>query len=202
MKHLVFFDLETSGFDPLVNDIIQIAAIATDQDLNIVEEFEVKIDFDPQNAEAEALEVNSFDAAVWKSEAVKPYKALSMFCSFLDKYKSVKKISKRTGNTYSVAQLVGHNSEGFDRDFLFKWGKRINPNQFIPAEWFTLDTMQIQKTIDALYALNSNSPNFASKSLKLGDLVTFDGAHDALADVKATIDLFAAQRQLLKVKPL
>ena len=108
----------------------------------------------------------------------------------------MQKISKRTGGKYKVALLAGHNSEGFDRDFLFKWSKRISPKTFLPVDWFTLDTMQMKNTLDILSALKKGGI-MKRKSLKLGDLADIEKAHDAMSDVEATVELAKSLTKVL-----
>ena len=187
--NLVVFDLETSGFDPEKNDIIQIGAIAVNGNFDELARFEVKVDFNVKNAEPEALEINHFTIDAWR-DAVSPEEAINQFINFCKPYKDVKKVSKK-GWAYDVTLLAGHNSEGFDRDFLFKWSKRIMPKKFLPFDWFTLDSMQLRNALDICHALKFEE-NFTRKSLKLVDLIDFEGAHDALADVEATVKLLKA----------
>jgi len=56
----IYFDLETGGLDWTIHPIIQIAAVATAPDGQIVDEFEAKIQFDPAMASPEALAINAY----------------------------------------------------------------------------------------------------------------------------------------------
>ena len=66
-KHnLAFIDIETTGLNPEVQEIIEIGGVITTPDLVVVNEFEIKVK--PENlavAEPEALRINRFDPANW-----------------------------------------------------------------------------------------------------------------------------------------
>ena len=42
MTHFIFYDLETSGLNKMFDQIFQFAAVLTDSNLNIIDEFEIR----------------------------------------------------------------------------------------------------------------------------------------------------------------
>lgn len=187
-QKLVVFDCETSGLDPQKHAIIQIAAVAVDEQFRELEAFERKILFLVENAEPEALKLNSYDAAIWEREALAPARVAAEFASFLGRHATVELISKRSGRPYQVARLAGHNAASFDGEFLKAWYRRLGA--FLPAEYLIRDTLQL-----ALWRFHGAVEKPAS--FKLADLCAYFGielgadAHDALADVRATAQLAA-----------
>lgn len=186
---IVFFDLETSGLDKERHAITQIAAIAVCVITGVVhEEIEIKVLFKVEDADPEALRVNSYSKEVWERDAVHPEQALSQFSAFLKRHATVKMTSK-LGRPYRVARLAGHNSATFDGPFLQAWYSRLG--QFCPASYLTLDTLQL-----ALWHFSGAVQQFQPENFKLQTLCNHLGiptegeAHDALADVKATVALW------------
>jgi len=185
----VFFDLETGGLDPARHAIIQIAAIAIDATYAEAETFEVKIKFRPENAEHDALSVNSYDAEVWEREAISPVEACARFSRFLSSHATVC-MKSRKGSDYYVAQLAGHNAAAFDGPFIQAWYKRLNA--FLPASYRVLCTMQ-----RAMWMFHGSDAARCPRDYKLETLcrhfgISIDGAHDALGDVRATVRLSRA----------
>ena len=64
-RFTVLYDLETDGRDWERDPIIQIAAVALDKDLNVIDEFEVKIIFTPAANGAALGGLNSYGKAAW-----------------------------------------------------------------------------------------------------------------------------------------
>jgi DNA polymerase III alpha subunit (gram-positive type) len=183
---LVYFDLETAGLTEAHPDI-QIAAIAVDDRGEELEAFERKILFDVGAADPEALKMNHYDAAVWERDAVVHAIAVGDFCSFLKRHASFQMTSKHSGNIYSVARLAGYNAVTFDgprlKAMFARWG------MFLPAHPQILCVLQ-----RAQWWFHENPHSPRPKSMKLGDVcrhfgIAIDGAHDALADVRATAAL-------------
>lgn len=201
---VVFFDIETgglrwwehkiNGISTTMNPIIQIAAAAysleTCQELEV---FERKIIFREECADPEALAMNCYDSKVWAQTAIHPVVACDEFTEFLKMNADVAKISK-SGNSYNVAQLVGHNAAGFDAPFLREWFKALK--RFYPAEFHVLDTLNFA-------ALLRFSGLISPPDLKLTSLcayldVPLPCPHDALSDVRATAACFFKMIALLK----
>lgn len=183
---IVFFDLETGGLDSSKHPIIQIAAVAVDENFRVLEQYQAKIDFNREEADPEALKMNHFDEAVWQKEQQSQSQVIRDFSAFLKRFSDVEMISQRTGNPYRVAQLAGHNAAEFDAKFLQKFFERHAT--FLPASYRVLDTCQRAQW----YALENH---MAVKDFKLGTLckrlgVPLDDAHDALADVHATVAMY------------
>ena len=190
----VALDTETGGLDPQRHPLIQIAAVAV-SNLEVVETFERKLSFDLETADPEALRHNSFDHEVWKREMVEPREAATELSGFMRRHQSVEMFSKRTGQAYLLAQVVGHNIR-FDLDFLRVLFEKYG--LFRPWSPVALDTMQLAAwaqfaggSMGDLYALER--PASLPKSLKLTDLCAHYGieikAHDALSDVMACVEL-------------
>jgi DNA polymerase III epsilon subunit-like protein len=187
---VVFFDLETGGLLP-TSPIIQIAAAsASSPDFSAnLGNFQVKIKFDEAKADKEALEINHYDPAVWKEEAVPPLEALAQFSQFLRLHSSVEMASKRTGKPYSLAQVGGHNIVRFDLERIQAEYKARDI--FCPISYIrVLDTLQ-----GAFWFFQRHSSLPLPENFKLGTLATYFGLpkrgelHEALSDVLTTVDL-------------
>lgn len=179
---VVFFDLETGGLDPARHPVIQFAGIAV-QGWETVAEMEVKIHFDPSKADPEALRKNSFDPETWKVGAFPSHEAVRKIGDFLREHATLKKISKR-GNPWTACQLAAYNGMTFDWPFL---RKLFTDHAAFCAGW--------PQTLD-VYALvmwwATTAGEDRPEDLRLESVAPFLGvehgqAHDALADVRATI---------------
>jgi DNA polymerase III epsilon subunit-like protein len=183
---VVFFDLETGGTNPQQHPIIQIAAIAVDREFNELGSFEAKIDFDIHLCDPEALTVNSYDAEVWEKESRPAPHVAQDFSRFLKQYADVRMVSQRIGREYFVAQLAGHNAASFDGPFIQEFYRQCG--LFLPGGYRVLDTLQ-----RAMWHFHDH-PEHSPRDFKLGTLcehfgIQLDNAHDALADVRATVAL-------------
>jgi DNA polymerase III epsilon subunit-like protein len=193
---LVIIDLETSGLDATQHDIVQIGAVALTPDMQQVAEcFEVKVQFDVDGADIDALQVNSYDAEVWQNTAVTPEQALHNFCAFLRRHSYVEKTSK-AGRPYKVAQVAGHNAHQFDWPFFWLWRARHGLDGiFVPADYFALDTLQM--SLFLRLKMSAGKPVMKSQSLSLSEIserlgldVNSDQSHDALYDANLNTDVF------------
>ncbi len=195
----VYFDTETAGLRP-TQPIIQLAAVAVDENSwDELGHFEAKLLFDESGADAEALAINHYDPEVWRKSGDTSLTAALNFARFLEPYKSIQMVSKRTGRPYSVARLAGHNAATFD-------GPRLqalfsNLGLFLPADPRVRCTLQ--RAI--WYFEESGSPapcNYKLESLckHFGIEIPESGAHDALTDVRLTVQLAKAMRVPLEVQ--
>lgn len=188
-QRLIFFDLETGGPDPRRHPIIQLAAIAVDQGLEVLEAFEAKILFNPKGANAYSLRKNHYHPGTWAKESREPKVVAQSFAEFLRRHATVAALSSN-GKQYQIAQLVAHNAT-FDAPFLSNWYERLD--LFLPARKQVLCTLQL-----ALwhFRLSQQTPpaNFQLTTLCAHFGIAFHAAsaHEALADVSATVQLFRA----------
>jgi DNA polymerase III epsilon subunit-like protein len=178
---IVFFDLETGGVTN-AHPNIQLAAIAVDSAFNELGSFESKIAFNEADADPEALKINHYDPALWANAPSEPV-VMAKFAKFMEPFKTIQMVSKRTGNPYSVCRLAGHNAATFDGPRLKAAFARLSA--FLPAHPIVLDTLQL--ALWRYQKLNKQVDSF-----KLGSLcelleIPVDNAHDALADVRMTI---------------
>ena len=166
-KNLAFIDIETTGLDPEIQEIIEIGGVVVTPDLKVVHEFEIKVK--PENlaaAQPEALRINRFDPAQWVFALSLP-EAMKLF-------------SEKTKDCIMVAQNVA-----FDYSFLQKaFSKTKVPNLM---HYHKLDTISI-----AYAKLGKNGD---AQKYSLGFLcgmfgVDYKNAHTALADARATFEVF------------
>ena len=105
---IVFYDIETSGLMPDKHDIIQIAAIAfsiESGNWNELEEFEIKLEFNLEKADPEALKNNCYNKDVWGKEAYLKEKKLDFFPIFLENIQMLKEWGKNQAKSSSAAEL-------------------------------------------------------------------------------------------------
>jgi DNA polymerase III epsilon subunit-like protein len=177
---IVFFDFETGGVED--EPEIQLAAIAVDSDFKEIGCFEEKIAFDVAACKKEALEINHYTPEAWV-DAKAPAVVIGMFDAFLNRFKAVSMVSKRTGRPYQVARLAGHNVITFDCPRL----KRMYGTKFLPAHPQALDTLQ--RALWFAQETGATPENFRLETLcKYFGLET-NNAHDALADVRMSVAL-------------
>ena len=178
----VYFDLETGG----VNDepVIQLAAVAIDQEWNEAGTFEQKIQFDPSLCSPEALKINHWSEESWH-DAVPVDETVRRFSAWLKPHSTIEMFSKRTGQPYSVARLAGYNALTFDLPRL----RAMYGNSFFPCSYHVRDVLQ-----RAMFYFDENPETDKPKDMKLTTLaeyfgVSTAGAHDALTDVRLTVEL-------------
>jgi DNA polymerase III epsilon subunit-like protein len=185
---IVFLDLETGGLDPKKHPVTQIAAIAVDEALRELELFEAKVIFSVLEGTKEALNRQKYSPQRWAREARRADEVARDFAGFLRRHASIERIGE-SGKPYRLALCAGHNAAAFDGPFLQGWFKRLG--LFCPIAFHLLDTMQRAAWF---FAENPGVP--PPESLKLGALCAYfgialgDEAHDALADIRATVELY------------
>jgi DNA polymerase III epsilon subunit-like protein len=192
-RTLVFFDLETAGLDPKRHPILQLAAIAVDSHLEPIETFEAKIRFDERKANRNSLRKNHYRRGIWARVAVEPEEAGRDFADFLRRHATIPMIAS-DGSKFHVAQLAAHNAS-FDGEFLRTWYERRY--MYLPARYHVLCTMQ-----RAIWYFQEHANERPPRDFKLSTLCQYFGvplhaasAHEALADVSATLALYRAMRE-------
>jgi DNA polymerase-3 subunit epsilon len=179
MKKILWQDVETTGLDPVKNDIIQLAGII-EIDGQVVEEFDFKCQpFFYENISQEALDVHEITIDQIKSFEM-PLKIQREFASVLgnhcDKF-------DRSDKFYPA----GYNSK-FDIDFLAQWFNKCG-DKYLGSwiNWRALDPLPLLYLMD--YRGHISLPNY-----KLETVANFFGisikAHDALSDVRAAREIW------------
>ena len=78
--NLAFIDIETTGLNFLKHEIIEIGCVVTTPNLEIIEEFELKIKPENiENADPVALKVNHYNSSDWEG-AMSLEKAINILC--------------------------------------------------------------------------------------------------------------------------
>lgn len=187
-SRIVFFDLETAGLNPSKHPILQIGAVAVDERLNRLEEFEVKVRFDERKADRNSLRKNHYHRGLWVRDGVEPLEAAQRFAAFLRRHATTPMIGS-DGTSYFLAQLAAHNA-AFDGEFLHRWYHKLS--LFLPARYQVLCTLQ-----RAMWFFQEDLAEPPPPDFKLATLCRhFDiplhaaSAHEAMADVSATVALY------------
>ncbi len=190
MDVVVFVDIETDRLDPGQANPIQIAMISLNREtLGEIEDFEVKIKLrgDPDQS---ALERNCYDEGVWAREAVSHRSARELVARFLDKHATWTRVSLGKGRRQTWTELAGHNIAEYDGPILKRW-LGYDQQRRNPAIWTTstIDTMHWARSMEL--ALNERwVEGFSLGALCKKFDIHFEGEeHDALADVRVTVEL-------------
>jgi Exonuclease len=182
-ERLVFVDLETAETSG-VWSVIQVAAVAVSSRLHELGSFEAKLPV------TRAIHHSRYDETTWKREA-KPLREVAMnFGEFLREHATLEMTPVR-GKPYRVAQIVAHNAE-FDGAMLRSWFAQMD--LFFPGHFRMLCTVQ-----RAIWLFHENVRLPLPEDYKLGTLCRYfdvpyhaEEAHDALYDVRATVELYRA----------
>lgn len=183
----IFYDTETTGLNPAFNQILQFAAIEVDEDLNEVSSINLRCRILPHIIPSPgAMMVTRVFPAMLSSSN---HSHLEM----------VQQIRGWVGER-SPSMIIGHNSIKFDESFLRQaFYQTLHPVYLTNTNGnYRGDTMRIAQAASILTPSKINVPlsDKGKPTFRLGPLtrandITFDedSAHDALADVQATIEL-------------
>lgn len=176
MKPL-FIDIETTGLDPYSHEIIELAAIQTDDQFVEQQVYEVKIrPLHLNTAHPKALEVNGYNEFEWRN-AMSLREALEGLLPYLDQ-----------------ALVFGHNVQ-FDWKFITLGFKRLGlspPTTMLP---FQADSMHLADELikDGLY---SGRRSLTTLCKHFG--IVNDNPHRALGDARACLDFVRKVKEIRK----
>jgi len=162
-RPLVFFDLETTGLDIPQDRIVQFAFIKVDPDKNLTEWKELVHPGIPIPPEASRVHGITDDMV-----ADKP-----VFSYF----------APRIGGLLHDSDLAGFNAARFDIPFLQAEMERAG---------FPLD-LAGRRIVDAQVIFHRREPRDLSAAYRFYCRKELEGAHDALADVRATLEVLEGQ---------
>lgn len=181
---VLYFDTETTGIDPLKNDIVQLSGMI-EIDGKIVEQFNMRCQpFNYENIDAKALEVTGNTIDGFKQEQT-PKEMYKKFIQILSKH--VDKFNKK-----DKMYVAGYNVR-FDMEFLRCFFVKNGDGYF--GSWFNwrvIDALPFMHVLDFV--------GYCSLSdYKLGTVCNDFGieidAHDAFSDIKATHELIQRIRK-------
>lgn len=167
-RPIVWLDTETTGLDPLENDIIEFAAVRDDTG----ESLEMKIWPDrPENANPRALEINGYSVEAWEEAgAVTMEEAAPKIAAFL----------------HNV--ILGGQNVSFDEDFIKAALKTHKVETRIG--YHKLDTVTL--ALVHIRPLGIRSVSLHTICNVLG--ISNEGEHTAMADVLRTQAVYQALR--------
>lgn len=172
-RDIVFFDLESTGLNVLRDRIIQIAMVKYFKNGNPPAELSMYINPGIPMSE-EAFRVHGIKPA---ELANKPVFA---------------QVGKKIFDFIGNADLAGYNSNRFDIPMLIEEFDRIGID-------FAMDS---RRTIDVQRIFYRMEPRTLSAALQFYTGQKLVDAHDAMADVKATIQILAGQLEMYKGVPV
>lgn len=190
----VAFDLETTGFSDVTSDVIQFAYIMFDNNNTFVK--------------AESLYFY-YEGMSWSEDA---YNVHHLSQDFLRQHKD--KFRENLIKTYSVlnrANVIGHNSEGFDCPFIRNWLRRMGisglefgiRNDTMKA--FRPLTKRARISLTNLCKLMEITPEYITTMTKIWFEEDYDFSHhNAAYDTAATalLTLKGLERNLIAFAPL
>lgn len=173
---LLYFDTETTGLDPIKNDIIQIAGIIEINNV-VKEEFDFKTQpHSYENVSKEALEVNGITIEQLKTYPM-PQETLCKLIKLFDKY--VFKYNKQD-KFFPIGQNIP-----FDVNFLFEFCKKCKFNYLGSyLDHHKGDTMALLMALMVQGKIPVSGIKLENACKELG--VELVDAHNALADIRAT----------------
>ena len=183
---LVFYDTETTGTETFFDQILQFAAIRTDEDLREIERYEVRCRLLPHVVPSpEAMSITGISV----SQLNNP--------SFPSHYEMVRSIFTKF-NSWSPALYAGWNSIDFDESIIRQAFYKTLHNPYLTSRVGNSrsDVMRIVQacSLFAPEALVFPVNEKGDKTFKLGSVAIANGfkndrSHDAMSDVEATIYL-------------
>lgn len=177
-KTYLFYDIETTGLNKCFDQVLQFAAIRTDLELNELEQHEILIKLNPDV-------IPSPQAIIIHNITMEEMQA------GICEYEAIKKIHQLMNQPGTIS--LGYNTLGFDDEFLrFSFYRNLLPpytHQFAN----NCGRMDLYP-MAVMYYLYKKAALTWPATFKLEDLIAENqlvegNAHDAMIDVKATLEL-------------
>ncbi len=182
----VFYDTETTGIDTSFDQILQFAAIKTDADLNIVEQFEIRSRLLPFVVPAPgALHVTNMKIDRLHDPATPTH------------YEMVRAIRSKL-TEWSPAIFLGYNSLRFDEELMRQAFYQTLHNPYLTNRdgncrgdvlAVVQATTEFEPNCLTVPYGDNGKPVFKLDQLAPANCFAHDNAHDALSDVEATIHM-------------
>ena len=185
MKNIIFYDLETTGRSAHWDQIIQIAAICTDVNLNVLDEINL------------IGKLNSFSVPDPEALLVNKIPIDSIYKTNFSNYSLISEISHKFYE-WSPAIFIGYNSIKFDeeviRNAFFK--NLFDPYLTVKNDNTRVDLLDITRIANFFYPdkIKSLINKKGSAIMKLESIAHTNGiknftAHDAMGDTYASLEL-------------
>ena len=179
MNKLFWFDCETTGLDPVKNDIIQLSYVI-EIDGIVKEQEDLKMQpFSYENISQEALNIHgiTLDEIKTFEDPKKVYRHLvSVFDKYVNKYDRSDKFTPG-----------GYNIENFDIPFLKNFWLKNNDKYFGSyLRYKGIDPFQVIKFVNAIGKDKYDSMKLEAACKKFDIEIK---AHDAMSDILATREL-------------
>jgi exodeoxyribonuclease-1 len=181
----IFYDTETTGLEPAFDQILQFAAIVTDDDFNVLEEVNLRCRLQPHVLPSPGA---MFITKVGPKEIqAAPHSCYEMVCA-------IRKFIEK----WSPAVLIGFNSIGYDEHMLRQaFYQNLYPTYQTNTNGNSrMDVLLLAHAVAAhkpdAIAVGTNDkgkPSFKLIHLIEANSLVLDQAHDALADTRATMVL-------------
>lgn len=192
---IFYFDVETSGLDSKVNDILTLSGLI-EIDGQIVDTINLKVQpFNPDTISDEALKINGItreEILTFMPPREAYNKLNNFFCKYVDKYKK---------NKTSEDKLIpaGYNVK-FDIDFLYKFWEK-NGDKYLGSfiDYHSLDIAALILFLKYKKVLNFHGYKLVDAAAALG--VGFKAeAHDAESDILVTREIGNKIMEIIEVK--
>ena len=178
MKKVIYIDVETTGLDPLVHGLIQVAAIVV-VDGKKIDEIEFKVD--PHSYKRGACEISQEAMGINGKtvEEISTYPAsnrsYTRFLRFLDKH--INKYNKQ-----DKPEVAGYNTR-FDMAFIQEWFEDNNNDYCWSYFKGDLDVLALVRHLVFCGLIDTENHQLPTMCKEFK--IKLD-AHDALSDIKAT----------------
>ena len=186
MTSFVFYDTETTGTDTSFDQILQFAAIRTDDNMRELDRFEIRCRLLPHVVPAAgALIATGVSPRLLTDSALPTH------------YEAAREIAKRLAD-WSPSIFLGYNSISFDEELLRQMFYQTlqpiyvtNTGRNTRGDILNLvnASMIVAPTVLSIPIGNSGKPSRKLDALAPANGYAHANAHDALADVEATIFL-------------
>lgn len=218
-KKLVFFDTETTGFNPRINQIIEIAAITVDgSTLQDVDQYHVKIELNRETLDAIQKEKPKKSGEMSISDILN----MTKYNDKSDKMDERAAIEGFNNYIPDKAVMIAHNAK-FDLKMINTRARKLGTSP-LKRPYKVLDTMLMSRLffvplsqelemdgdanataqLDVLTKQWTKSGKRQKISSRLGDVSTalvgnIENWHTALGDVQTTINVFKKLKEFFNV---
>jgi len=172
--NILWLDVETTGLDPKTSAISQIAAIAPNGSECSIE----MKPFDGAEISPKALQVQGITVKQLMTRETQ-FEGFSRFCKFVTCFDE------------QPFMIAGYNA-GFDKNFIFESMIRLG---YRPIQLFSPYVVDVYALTQIYFSdLQSKPCNFQLSTVCAWFKIPLPGAHNALADIRATQTLFTLLR--------